>query len=418
MSILIVDDQNAVRDAFATVLGGGGYTDVLTAESAIEAFSILGLGDPSAAVSPVDLILMDVHMPEIDGVEACVRLKGDSHLRDIPVIMITADAEISRLTRALDSGAVDYITKPPDYDEMLARVGSAIKSKWEMDRRKSAYFNDLQEKSWNLEVALTELEKKNQELEQASLAKSQILSTATHELKTPLTSIVGYVDRMLLRQDTVGPLNEKQQRYLETVGTNARRLKTLVDDLLDISLIESGCLELSWGNLDLVQEIEDSSSLLQTQFQEKQIRFSLMPSSDSPSEIRADRLRFGQVIGNLLSNACKYSPVGTTVTVAVRRQGDAARIDVSDEGIGISEADQAKLFTKFFRADNSFTREASGTGLGLYITRNLMEAHGGSIWVASQQGQGTTFSCLWPIAGAGSGEKKYVETGRGISERP
>ena len=303
MSILIVDDQDTVRDVLKTVLGGGGYTDIVTAESADEAFTLLGLDDPSAAVSPVDLILMDVNMPEMDGVTACARLKGDPHLRDIPVIMITGDSEVSGLTRALASGAVDYITKPPNFEEMLARVGSAIQSKWEMDRRKSAYFNDLQEKSVSLELALAELEKKNEELEQASLAKTQILSTATHELKTPLTSIVGYVDRMLLRQDTVGPLNERQQRYMETVRNNAHRLKNLVDDLLDISRIEAGCLELSLRNLDLAQEIGESIKSLRTQFQEKQIRVSFMPSPDCPTEIWADQLRFAHVISNLLSNA-------------------------------------------------------------------------------------------------------------------
>ena len=410
MSILIVDDQDTVRDVLKTVLGGGGYTDIVTAESADEAFTLLGLDDPSAAVSPVDLILMDVNMPEMDGVAACARLKGDPHLRDIPVIMITGDSEVSGLTKALASGAVDYITKPPNFEEMLARVGSAIQSKWEMDRRKSAYFNDLQEKSLSLELALAELEKKNEELEQASLAKTQILSTATHELKTPLTSIVGYVDRMLLRQDTVGPLNERQQRYMETVRNNAHRLKNLVDDLLDISRIEAGCLELSLRNLDLAQEIGESIRSLRTQFQEKQIRVSFMPSPDCPTEIWADQLRFAQVISNLLSNACKYSPAGTTVTISAGRRGDAAQIEVSDQGIGISQEDQAKLFTKFFRADNSFTREASVTGLGLYITKHLVEAHGGSIWVESKEGQGTTFSCLWPSAAAGSSQEDQAET--------
>ena len=344
------------------------------------------------------------------GVEACIRLKSDPHLRDIPVIMITGDTEVSLLTKALSSGAVDYITKPPDFNEMLARVGSAIQSKWEIDRRKSPYFNDLQEKSWNLELALNEPENKNRELEQASLAKTQILSTATHELKTPLTSIVGYVDRLLLRQDTVGPLNERQQRYMETVRNNAHRLKTLVDDLLDISRIEAGCLELSLISLDLAREIEDSINSLQTQFQEKQIKVSVMSAPDAPGVIEADQLRFSQVTTNLLSNACKYSPAGTTVTVAVGRHGEAAQIDVRDEGIGISQDDQAKLFTKFFRADNSFTREASGTGLGLYITKHLVEAHGGSIWVTSDPGEGTTFKCLWPQVATPPGERGPAET--------
>lgn len=410
MSILIVDDQDTVRDVLKRVLGRGGYTDIITAESANEAFALLGLDDPTASISAVDLILMDVNMPDLDGVEACARLKTNLHLKDIPVIMITGDTEVARLTQALSAGAVDYITKPLDFNEMLARVGAAIQSKWETDRRKSVYFNDLEEKSRNLELALTELETKNQKLEQASVAQTQILSTASHELKTPLTSIVGYVDRMLFRQDAVGPLNDRQQRYLETVRNSAYRLKSLVDDLLDISRMEAGCLEISLVNLNLAQEIGDSIKSLRTQFQEKQIRVSFVPSPDCPSEIRADKLRFAQVMSNLLSNACKYSPAGTTVTVAVRRQGDAAQIDVSDEGIGISQEDQAKLFTKFFRADNSLTREESGTGLGLYITRHLVEAHGGSIWVASKEGQGTTFSFLWPTVPAGFEEgKQHLE---------
>ena len=113
----------------------------------------------------------------------------------------------------------------------------------------------------------------------------------------------------------------------------------------------------------------------------------------------ADKLRLGQVISNLLSNACKYSPPGARITIRAREEDAGVRIDVSDRGIGISPEDQERLFTKFFRADNSSTREVSGSGLGLYITKHLIEAHGGRIWASSQIGQGTTFSIIWPKAG-------------------
>lgn len=397
MSILIVDDYGSFREMLAVTLRAAGYSEVLTADSAVDAFHQLGMDDPiSSSVSPVDLILMDINMPGIDGVEACSRLKAHSWFRDIPVIMITGFSDITRLESALACGAADYITKPPDNQEMLARVRSAIEAKRDLDRRKSAYFNDLEQKSLKLEMAFNELGKKNEQLEQASLAKTQILSTATHELKTPLTSIVGYVDRLLLPQESVGPLNDRQRRYLETVQKNARRLKSLVDDLLDISRIEAGNLELKISNLNVNQEIDDALQSMQTQIQQKQIHIKkdILPSA---SLIKADRLRFGQVAGNLLSNACKYSPAGTEVTVAAHQdEGNSVRIDVSDNGVGISKEDQAKLFTKFFRADNSSTREASGTGLGLYITKCLVEAHGGKIWVVSEMGKGTTVSCTWP----------------------
>ena len=113
----------------------------------------------------------------------------------------------------------------------------------------------------------------------------------------------------------------------------------------------------------------------------------------------ADKLRLTQVMSNLLSNACKYSPQGARVTIRAREEDAVVRIDVSDTGMGISPEDQERLFTKFFRADNSSTREVSGSGLGLYITKHLIEAHGGRIWASSQLGQGTTFSITWPKAG-------------------
>lgn len=233
------------------------------------------------------------------------------------------------------------------------------------------------------------------ELEEASLAKDQILSTASHELKTPLTSIVGYIDRVLLDLERVGSLNERQQRYLETVQRNSHRLKVLIDDLLDTSRITSGSIELSLAELNIRQEIEDVVRSMQALIEDMQIDVVLNIPYDLPA-IQADRLRFSQVIANLLSNASKYSAQGSTVTVTVKEETGFVQIDVSDTGIGISEVDQSKLFTKFFRADNSSTRQVSGTGLGLFITKHLIEAHGGEIRVESEEGRGTIFSFTLP----------------------
>ena len=136
---------------------------------------------------------------------------------------------------------------------------------------------------------------------------------------------------------------------------------------------------------------------------------------DIPQEISpllADKLRLTQVMSNLLSNACKYSPQGARVTIRAREEDAVVRIDVSDTGMGISLEDQGRLFTKFFRADNSSTREVSGSGLGLYITKHLIEAHGGRIWTSSQLGQGTTFSITWPKAGQEAAIQAAQATGR------
>jgi DNA-binding response OmpR family regulator len=147
MGILIVDDQPSIRLMLETILKGAEYTNVLTAESAREAFNLLGVDSSPSLAAGVDLVLMDISMPGIDGIEACRRIKAVSHLRDLPIIMITGLVDTNDLQLAFAAGAVDYITKPPNIDEMLARVRSALDMKREMDRRKSAYVTNLEEKT-------------------------------------------------------------------------------------------------------------------------------------------------------------------------------------------------------------------------------------------------------------------------------
>ena len=385
MSVLIVDDSVDQRLLLKTVLSAAGYAELIMADSAGDAFKHLKMDEIQGVEVGIDLILLDITMPEMDGIEACRQIKAVRHVRDIPIVMVTAHTEVSELESAFAAGAIDYITKPINKVELLSRVRSALTLKQEMDSRRLAY---------------VELAEKNEELEEESLAKTQILSTVTHELKTPLSSITGYIDRMLGQRERVGPLNKRQERYLETVQRNGRRLKVLIDDLLDVSRIESGSLELNLVELDVQAEIEEVVSSLQDQISGKRQHLVLNISTNLP-RLKADELRFSQVLTNLLSNACKYSPEGGTTTIAVEEQDGLIRIDVSDTGVGISIADQSRLFSKFFRADNSSTSEVSGTGLGLFIAKSIIEAHGGQIQVRSDEGKGTTFSFTLPAADIG-----------------
>jgi signal transduction histidine kinase len=385
MSLLIVDDSAYQRLLMKTVLNAAGYVELITAESARDAFNRLRMDETRAVEVGIDLILLDITMPEMDGIEACRQIKAVRHVRDIPIVMVTAHTEVSELESAFAAGAIDYITKPINKVELLARVRSALTLKQEMDDRKLAYI---------------ELADKNEELEQESLAKTQILSTVTHELKTPLSSITGYIARMLGQRERVGPLNERQERYLETVQRNSHRLKLLIDDLLDVSRIESGSLELNLVELDVRSEAEEVVRSLQDRLGEKRQDVVLNISGNLP-RLKADELRFSQVLTNLLSNACKYSPDGATTTITAEEQHGLIRIDVSDTGVGLSTADQSRLFSKFFRADNSSTSEVSGTGLGLFITKSIIEAHGGEIQARSDEGKGTTFSFTLPTEDTG-----------------
>ena len=233
--------------------------------------------------------------------------------------------------------------------------------------------------------------------EQESRAKTQILSTVSHELKTPLTSILSQVQIMLRRQDREGTLSERQQTYLEGIQGDSHRLMVLIDDLLDISRIESDTLRLTLMELDVRLGIEEVLQTLETQINEKETNLILAISPDL-ARVKSDEVRFSQIVTNLLTNACKYSPVGGTATITARENEEFVQIDISDTGIGISETDQSRLFSKFFRVDNSTTRRVFGTGIGLFITRSLVEAHGGKIWVKSEEGNGSTFSFTLPRA--------------------
>ncbi|MBC7248576.1 MAG: GAF domain-containing protein [Actinobacteria bacterium] len=224
--------------------------------------------------------------------------------------------------------------------------------------------------------------------------KSDFISIVSHELKTPLTSIKGFV--RLLDAERVGPVNEKQRHYLEIVAKQTESLTKLINDLLDLSRIEAGIIEVKREAVDLRQVVADVLAQLDNLAQEKGISV----RTDFPADPRAvcgDADRLGQVFMNLVHNAIKFTPAGGEVRVEASEQGDHCLVQVSDTGIGISQQDLPKIFNKFYQVDSSSTRQQSGTGLGLSISRELVQAHGGRMWVESRRGKGTTFSFTLPL---------------------
>lgn len=223
--------------------------------------------------------------------------------------------------------------------------------------------------------------------------KSDFVSIVSHELRTPLTSINGYLDLVLMGAS--GLINMQQRSFLTIARDNAERLNELVTDLLDISRIESGKIELSVEVVSVVKVIEQVASSLHKEYSDRGLGLKVDLQPDLP-EIFGDRGRVTQIILNLLSNAYKYTSHGGA-TVQAKVVGNAIQVDVIDTGIGISLQDQEKLFTRFFRAEDAMVRQQPGTGLGLHITKSLVEMHGGRIWLASQPGAGSTFSFTLPL---------------------
>ena len=227
-----------------------------------------------------------------------------------------------------------------------------------------------------------------QAVEQANQAKTRFISVVTHELRIPMTSIKGYAD--LLRQGVVGPINEQQLSFLMIIRNNVERMGGLVSDLSDISRIEAGRLQLASSFISVQDYVDEILLAMKPRLEAKEQSVETELGLDLP-EVYADPNRLMQILTNLVNNAAKYTPQGGKIHVRARSEDGFVRIEVEDNGVGISAEDQAKLFTQFFRSEDPLVREEQGWGLGLNVAKRLTELMGGNIGFNSDLGQGSTF---------------------------
>ncbi len=239
-----------------------------------------------------------------------------------------------------------------------------------------------------------------EEIHRINDAKSQFISLVAHELRVPMTSIKGYAD--LMSKGLAGPLNDQQQNFMGVILRNLDRMSVLIRDLSDINRIESGNMQFELGRFDLHLVIKDVIGSLREAMASRQQTYTTEFAPQLP-DVFADRTRIGQVLTNLISNAHKYTPDGGHITVQTIVQDGFVRVDVADTGIGIREEEQEKLFSQFFRSEDSAVRTQVGWGLGLSIVKMMVEAQGGQISFESQYGQGSTFRFTIPVA-VGNGE--------------
>jgi PAS domain S-box-containing protein len=285
--------------------------------------------------------------------------------------------------------ALTQITSAP-----LSWVGEVVETTLQVgDRIVSARMTPVVNAEREPMGAVTALRDITREVE-ADRAKSEFVSTVSHELRTPLTSIKGYSD--LIFAGAVGTINDHQRHFIEIIRNNADRLTALINDLLDISRIESGRIKLDVEPQQLAEIVQEVADSMKDPIAEKGLELKLEVHADLP-QVMGDRTRMVQIVTNLLSNAVKYTDQGW-IRISLLGIDGALRLDVADSGIGISTEDQSRIFERFYRADTPVMEGRGGTGLGLAITKELVELHGGRMWVTSEVGVGSTFTVVLPAA--------------------
>jgi len=408
--ILVVDDHAENRDLLRASLEQAEYT-VLTAASGDAALEAVARHRP-------DLILLDVMMPGLDGYEVCRRLKADPETAFLPVIVVTALQDFAHRLRGIEAGADEFLTKPFRHEELWTRVRALLRTK-RLHDQVAAHNRLLEERVAERTAALARALADLQELDRL---KSEFLANVSHELRSPLTPILGYLPALL--SEDFGPLTPPQRQALDTMATSAGRLHRLIEDLLLFMERETSRHSPHRATVAVADLLEAGGARALAGTREKGIRVVLaVPADLPPVWAHADTL--SRAIGHVIENAVKFTPPHGTVTVTARR-GDARRdptpagragyaeappstphlpgeyveVTVQDEGIGIPPDALPRLFDPFYQVDGSATREYGGTGLGLALTKRLVEQHGGRIWAESEgKWRGSTFVIVLPVAG-------------------
>jgi PAS domain S-box-containing protein len=255
-----------------------------------------------------------------------------------------------------------------------------------------------------------QLEAQNRELEKASRAKSDFLARLSHELRTPLNVVMGFAELML--DQVPGEVNEEQRQCLGDILTSSRDLLGLINEVLDLSKVEAGKVELRRRNIALPEVVKSVTSAMMAVLSQRKQSLDVDLDKGLPL-LQADEARLRQVLFNLLSNASNFTPDGGKIRIEASVKDGWCQVSVSDNGIGIKEEDLKQIFEPFYQADSSMTRERRGTGLGLTLVKEIIEMHGGQVWVESKYGEGSRFIFSLPlVASEEAGAEEDTDSGR------
>lgn len=357
-NILVVDDIAPNIRLVAGLLGPEGF-EVSFANSGKKALEQVTAND-------FDLILLDIMMPDMDGISVCKAIKEMPDKREIPIIFLTGKTDEMSIASAFEAGGVDYLYKPFNPVELVARVRTHLELKHARDV----------------------ISQTNRELQEALTFKNQFLSLASHDLKNPLGAVNAYLG--MIQKDSETTIGPKSARFLESMQGMTQHMLELVATFLDKTALEMGRIEIKPKFINLLDIVRPVVEFYQPKAHNKGQTLTLKHSSDE-IWLTADKNRLYQIIENLVSNAVKYSPLGSPIEVTASDHKDKVELRVKDQGPGFSEEDKTKLFGYFQRLGAQPTGNESSVGVGLALTRQIVELHEGTIRVESEQGQGATF---------------------------
>jgi signal transduction histidine kinase len=410
INILMVDDQPAKLLSYETILSELGE-NMIRATSGRQALEHLLKTD-------IAVILMDVSMPEIDGFELAAIIRQHPRHQKTAIIFVSAVhlTDFDQL-KGYAAGAVDYVSVPviPEilrakvsiFAELYRKTQQLERLNHELEQRVEERTAELHRRAEELEVLNAELARSNQErqellereraaraeAEMAVQLREQFIAIASHELKTPLTALMGFGQLFQTRVQRSGTLSERDSQSLDRILEQANRLHRMINALLDVSRIEQGRLGLERELLDLCALARHAAAEIQTMSSQQHIDLQI---PDAPLWLTGDSLRLEQVLYNLLGNAMKYSPHGGTITLSIAEQDNTVVIAIHDQGMGIPADDLPHLFERFYRASNVSVDNISGVGIGLYVVKEIVSLHGGTVTIQSEEGQGSTFTIRLP----------------------
>ncbi|MEZ7198101.1 hybrid sensor histidine kinase/response regulator [Pseudodesulfovibrio karagichevae] len=381
-TVLVVDDNRLNIDLLVDVLKDD--YKLLVALNGVTALDILYNALP-------DIILLDIMMPEMDGYEVCRRLKSDERTKQVPVIFITAKSQSEDEAKGLALGAVDYITKPVNPAIVQARIRTHL-----------ALYNQNRELEEKVRKRTLELEKSKEKADEASRAKSAFLANISHELRTPLNHIMG-LSSLLLEIDT----DPERLELIRPLHDGAAQLAGLFDQLLDLTMLESDAVRIDRKFFDFPKVLSRLAAVFHSYAVKKGVDFEFIAHGDLPDTLYGAPLETSQALNNILLNAFRYTEKGK-VTLDVRIDPDhfagaaqdrvMIRFAVSDTGVGIPSDRLETIFHSFEIGEKVMTKRLSGPGVGLTISKYLVEKLGGKIRVESVLGQGSTFFVSLPFS--------------------